>query len=419
VSDRLLTLALALAALVAAWAAFGPRPPPGHDTFARPLSTELRADGLAGAARSLAAAGVPVERLRGRYGTLSEPSAAWPRRGNVLITHLPHLLPVRAREVDLLERWLKDGNALIVVAALADTPGWAAPGASPTGLLADLDALVGLAAVRDAPRRPRPGSALRESLRLPQPARVWLRFGDSPALLAGIPEVVGESDYPSIGWRPSRRAPRVTFGRTGPDDSSGAGVWLLTRGSSRIFVVPLGSAFTNRVIGQGGNAALLDRLLGATLGPGGAVIFDDVHQGAATLYTPAALADDPRLYWTIALAVAVWFVWVLGSQRLAPAPWPQAPPGEDEVVEAAAGLYARELPRGAVAPRMAANLARRLGVPLTAEGVPDWPELRRRRPGASDAIRALERLVARGSAGRRVDVREVRQRILEVEGERR
>src|SRR6202012_5908404 len=50
--------------------------------------------------------------------------------GNVMLTTLPHKLPVRPNEAPQLDAWIERGNTLVVAAALDDTPQWALEGDS-------------------------------------------------------------------------------------------------------------------------------------------------------------------------------------------------------------------------------------------------------------------------------------------------
>jgi hypothetical protein len=105
----------------------------------------------------------------------------------------------------------------------------------------------------------------------------------------------------------------------------------------------LGSLFTNRALGLADNARLLANIVGATVGPHGAVLFDDMHQGLGAAYDPAKFYSDRRLYETIGILAALWLCWVLGATRLQ-LPGLRAPaPREAELVQATGGFLARVL----------------------------------------------------------------------------
>ena len=141
--ERLVTLALALGAL-ALFAAMFLRSASGPGLAGevpRPLTTEHRGNGYFAAMSWLAADGVPAISLRERFGAL-------PRRtdlaksGNLLVVTLPAATEFRTEEFLPLDAWVRAGNTLLVLAALADDPDWARGRA---GLvISDLDLLTGL-----------------------------------------------------------------------------------------------------------------------------------------------------------------------------------------------------------------------------------------------------------------------------------
>src|SRR5207249_3237195 len=104
--------------------------------------------------------------------------------------------------------------------------------------------------------------------------------------------------------------------------------------------------------GLADTARLLANIVGSAVRPGGAVLFDDEHQGLAAAYDPAKFYNDPRLYRTIGVLAAVWLVWVLGGTRLK-LPETRVPaPREAELVRATGGFLARVLRPAAAARRM-------------------------------------------------------------------
>src|SRR6185437_1588271 len=98
---------------------------------AAPLSTERGPEGLAAAAQWLRQAGIPVVSLRDRYSALAGVSS--PGQGNLLITSLPERVPMRAAEQAQLLHWICSGNTLLLLAAIDDTPAWAATGGDAIG----------------------------------------------------------------------------------------------------------------------------------------------------------------------------------------------------------------------------------------------------------------------------------------------
>ncbi len=88
-------------------------------------------------------------------------------------------------------------------------------------------------------------------------------------------------------------------------DSGEGAIWTRPLGSGRIIVSGYGSLFTNRALGLGDNAQLLANIVGANVDEGGAVLFDDVHQGLGATYDPDKFYRDSRLYITIGVLVAL------------------------------------------------------------------------------------------------------------------
>src|SRR5262249_23809450 len=121
----------------------------------------------------------------------------------------------------------------------------------------------------------------------------------------------------------------------------------------------LGTLFTDRALELGDNARLLSNIIGANLGPQGAVLFDDVHQGLGASYDPAKFYRDPRLHMTIGIAAVLWLAWGLGATRLR-VPVQRAPvPREAELVRATGQFLARVLTPAAAARRLFGHFLRR------------------------------------------------------------
>ena len=123
--ERLVTLGLALCALALFYALFLPKPVPADKLPAMPLSTEAGPSGYLAVWRWLKAGRIPVLALHERYDRLNADSARFSSAGNLLLTTLPHKLPVRPGEATELDAWVERGNTLVVMAALDDTPLWA------------------------------------------------------------------------------------------------------------------------------------------------------------------------------------------------------------------------------------------------------------------------------------------------------
>src|SRR6202163_4106999 len=123
--QRALTLVLALAAFGLFYALLFPKPIRIIEPASLPLSTDAGEDGLLAAWRWLQAEAIPVVSLRNRYHQLGANERGGAAAGNVLITVMPQRLAARADEWQPLSHWVEQGNTLLVMAALDDTPRWA------------------------------------------------------------------------------------------------------------------------------------------------------------------------------------------------------------------------------------------------------------------------------------------------------
>src|SRR3974390_2706655 len=94
---------------------------------ALPTTVERRGNGLAGASSWLAAEGIRTLSLRERFDTLAK-RADLPAAGNLLIVTVPAATRIGTAETRSLARWSRDGNTLLVLAALADRPAWSVSG---------------------------------------------------------------------------------------------------------------------------------------------------------------------------------------------------------------------------------------------------------------------------------------------------
>ncbi|HEU4517139.1 MAG TPA: hypothetical protein VFR77_07540, partial [Steroidobacteraceae bacterium] len=189
--------------------------------------------------------------------------------------------------------------------------------------------------------------------------------------------------------------------------------WLTWHGDGTILVSAYGSVFTNKMIAQGDNAKLLANSVGHLLGPGGHVIFDDLHQGAASLYDEEAFFGDPRLHASFWWIIGLWLLWVLGSTRLPPPAAPPQPMRERTFLAAAGNLFARTVDRRRAAERMFANFfndqRRAIGEPVN--GQPLWDWLRAFGAVPKPDIDRLARIHADVAAGKRVDLLELHNRL--------
>ena len=335
--------------------------------------------------------------------------------GNVIIVTLPVAAGYRSEEFRALDRWIRAGNTLWVLAALSDQPDWAYG----LGGLAssDLNLLTGL---QFQPARSLAAGSPSVDSPFIEPQSAFLVPNRPHAYFSGVRAAVALSDFPRQSW--AVILPNEGFVLAlAHDRSSGGGVmWTRQLGEGRVIVSGFGSILTNRALGLADNARLLANILGAHLGPGGAVLFDDVHQGLSAAYDPAEFYRDRRLYYTLAILAAVWLSWVLGSTRLAVPFVRESVPREDELVRAAGGFFARVLKSDAGARRIFELFFRRLydRVPRAREagGLP-WNYLERHAQIARADVQQLKEWHARMLASQPVPLASLHNLILRIDGQ--
>ncbi|HYP65475.1 MAG TPA: DUF4350 domain-containing protein [Steroidobacteraceae bacterium] len=444
--ERLTTLACALGALLL----IGTLLLRGDTGAARraspPTTLEHSDNGLLGARTWLQGEGVRTLALRERFGALLQ-QARLPRSGNLLIVSLPAVTAFRSDEALAIDRWIRDGNTLLVLAALRDRPGWAP---YPFMMANDLQLLTELSVApapeqreRSPPRRPAgPSAADRRERGSRPPAAAPQRTASgaerlarlatelsSPELSAlvpnrahpyfsGVTRVEALSDYAPLGYRVT--VPRDGFVLSLAHEQGNAedALWVRPHAEGTIIVSGFGSLFSNRALGRADNARLLANLVAASVGADGVVVFDDEHQGLSDTYDPARFYRDRRLYGTLAVIAAVWLSWVLGATRLHAPIVRSVAPREAELVRTT-GLYlARVLRPAAAARRLLEQFLQRVGT-TTGAGAADparlweWLENHPRLPRAQ--VQQLREWYAAAGANRNVPLIRLHNLILSTE----
>lgn len=319
-----MTLGLAIGALFMCYALFLPRPSAERQVAPRPLSTEAGQSGYQAAWRWLQAEHFSVSALHERFGRLNDGNLS--KQGNVLLTTLPHELPVQPAEAAQLDAWVERGNTLVVAAALDDTPQWAGEGSvSSARLVKDVERITRLNFDTDdvkskSARAPDPGRSLKSALSaLAQPKVISIEPRASHALMHDIHSLRVVSDLPASRWHAMSTGNSAVLQVAQAESGAGA-VWIRRQGKGQVITLAVAGLFSNRDIGSADNARLLSNIVAWSLQPGGSIIFDDMHQGAVGYYDAKAFYADPRLHRTLLWFVLLWLVFVLGVQRLRVAP---------------------------------------------------------------------------------------------------
>jgi len=435
--DRFITLTCALGALLLFGTLFWHGGTLSEPEVSLPSTAERGDNGLLGALRWLQQEGVPTLSLRERFGTLEhrhELSAA----GNLLIVTLPASGHVRNDEVVALDRWIRAGNTLLVLAALSDRPGFAQ---QPRTLYADLQLLTGLsvtheppktsdAAPKGAPGAPgKPTARAKDEARralarmveeLSEPQRRTLVPNQPHPYFEGVTSAVAFSDYqPSAS---SVLVPRDGFvlALAHAADSRTGVFWVRPDGAGTILVSGFASLFSNRALPVADNARLLANLIAVTVGPRGTVIFDDEHQGLTAAYDPAKFYRDRRLYATIATLALVWLLWVLGGTQLQMPHAAGGAPRESDLVRTTGLFFARVLQSPVAARRMFEHFFGQLHVAMPPMAAPaaaaPWEWLEKHPRLALADVRQLKQWYADAHAQRRVPLVRLHNLILATEG---
>jgi hypothetical protein len=419
--ERLVTFGLAIAALFLCYALFLPKPPPETGAPPRPLSTDPGAAGYQAAWQWLEAEHIPETALRERFDHLSALKSLR-ASGNVLLTTLPHKLPVRPEEASQLDRWIDRGNTVVVAAALDDTPAWALEGAA--RLVRDLGRLTRLK-VETVDSHQGDGKAATPALSLESAFKalaesrvVSIEPRGAHPLMQDIRALRVASDLPASRWRAT------------PMDSSGvlevaqianggkAAIWVRRQEKGQIILLSVAGLFSNRDIGSADNAKLLANIIGWSLEPGAAVIFDDAHQGAVDYYDAKAFYADPRLHRTLGWLVLLWLVFVLGIQRLKGHPGTRHPADVTAFVSSSGDFFASTLTPVAAGSRLLANffnsINRRIGA--REDGSPAWEWLSAQAAVSRSDIEELQKLRTRIQAGRRFNLSQLQNLLSQLQG---
>jgi len=444
--ERLTTLACALGALLLVGTLLLSGDPLAARHASLPTTIERADNGLLGATSWLRGEGVRTLSLRERFGALTRQPGLAPR-GNLLIVSLPAVTGVSVDEAVALDRWIRGGNTLLVLAALRDRPGWAqfpflmsndlqlltelsvAPlveqraertaerqqAAAPAG---GHDGRAGRAPAARARKDTERESVMALATELRSPEVGTLEPNRAHRYFAGVAQVLAFSDY--TPFANTVALPRDGFALSLAHER-GSGVdafWIRPHGDGTIIVSGFGSLFSNRALGRADNARLLANVIAASVAAHGTVVFDDEHQGLTDSYDPALFYRDPRLYATLAVIAAVWLSWVLGATRLhTPLPR-QLAPREAELVRTTGLFLARVLRPAAAARRLLEQFLQRVSAAVGRDAAEqaqlwEWLERQPRLQGAD--VRQLHAWHRAASAHRHVPLLRLHNLIVRTE----
>jgi hypothetical protein len=420
--ERLVTLGLAIAALFLCYALFLPKPQPQASAASRPLSTEPGPAGYQAAWRWLETEHLPVVALHERFDhLLGGAGRSLPATGNVLLTTLPHKVTVRSEEPSDLDAWVERGNTLVVAAALDDTPAWATE--SSTRLFKDVGRLTRLrfeteAAEKNDKTSP-PGRVLKSALSsLTAPRTIVIEpLGEHP-LMQGIHTLSVVSDLPASRWHATPMDSSGVLQIASMQDGGAAAIWVKRQEKGQVITLAVAGLFSNRDIGTADNAALLANVIAWSLKPGGFVIFDDIHQGAVGYYDAKSFYADPRLHRTIAWLLLLWFIFVLGIQRLKAHANDARPRDITAFLGSSGDFLASSVAPATAGSRLVANffnpIRRRLRLPEN--GGATWEWLASQAGVSAREVAELRELQARMRSGRRFDLPRLQNLLSQLRG---
>jgi hypothetical protein len=195
-------------------------------------------------------------------------------------------------------------------------------------------------------------------------------------------------------------------------------IWLRGQGKGQVVTIAVASIFSNQLIGELDNARLLSNLIAWSVRNGGAVIFDDTHQGSVNYYDAKEFYADSRLHRSLGWIVLLWFVFVLGVQRLRIRSRDWNPIDVTGFVSMSGEFFASTLPPAAAGARLLENffnsIRRRLQ--LQQDGTPVWEWLSTQAGVGFSELSELRRLHDRIRAGRRVDLLRLQNLLSQLQG---
>ncbi len=438
--ERLLTLFAALGTLLFVVVLMLPAAPREEKPVSLPTSVDRGDHGLAVAHDWLKRLHVPVLPLRERYDTLVE-NLDLPETGNLLVISVPQRMAIRHLEGEQLREWVRRGNHVLLLAAFADWPEWvgktrgrfyfyqpfsalelrfsdetadpsknrtgpASPPVTddaPAGDEEDVGDEGAAAALRQLQATLDPeGNAPPVEVTLEPRNRRHPLMRDIRAV--AVERVPGHTEWVKFRGRGGPRSGLVLMRES---ESGAPALWQYRYGEGSILISRHVSVFNNARLGRADNARLLLNLVNYTTRGRGYVIFDDTHQGLASLYDPDAFWSDPRLYRTLGFLFALWVIYIIGhSNRMLVRRRRNAMLRLASHVEAVGGFLARRLTRAAAARRLLHHffnqLRRRLGLPQN--GQPVWEFIERQAKVEPGDAAQLRRFHERAVANKRINL---------------
>lgn len=372
--DRLITLAMGLAALYAVLALFVFDRPPDIRPISFPTTADTGAQGLVALKRWLSEAGIATHSLRLRYDATGALPAG---SGHLLIASSPQRWPVRSKEARALRDWVSRGNTVVMLVARYDAPEWSRE----LGYQDELPRAFGL----DFDRV----ELAEDEASADSAGSTWRTLATTPIVAGRSRRLAVLMSAPEEAWALSSTndAPALVLAQVAPQ--GWPAIWRFPQSRGTVIVSAYADLFGHTALGREDNARFMAELVQAHVAPHGVILFDDMHLGLSELYDPRAFVADPRVRATAAFLVALWFLYLVGrGARLGPLARGQRLPRAVDFVHAVGGLFARRLTRQAALAALIRNFFNdvRARHALPRNGAPVWDVL------ARDARIAPERL---------------------------
>ena len=357
--------------------------------------------------------GVPVYRLRRRYGELGRLNGL-AKSGNLLVVTLPQIKPARDNELDRLLAWVGRGNNLLVVAASGDYQ------------LLNYDIRYQYN-TNEFLRRfgfhlqyvPLGKEEIKKNKSLENLGKLAENLSNErsvelvPVGTSGLTKGVGHvlvkapRRFAAVSMLTSAPVNRASLALLESHKKSQPAFWEIRYKRSRIWFSRFAFLFSNSQLAKADNARLFANLVSASLSGEGRVIFDDMHQGNTELYDEHAFFHDSKLHNTIWFIFAFWVLYIVGhTNRIAPVPRPVTKTRAADFVYAMANLFARRLNRVASAELLFSHFFDwiRLKYSLPTNGKPVWQLLERTERIDRDDVAILKRYFSDVQKNRKVNL---------------
>ncbi len=388
--DTLITLAGALLSFIVLVSLMSPQAE--QVVVSRPTTEDAGKHGLKALYRWLAQNDFNIHSLRTPVTRVDQQNL--PASGNLMVVSLPLAREPLDSEWLALNNWIRQGNAMIVLASLYHIPQWskthewsreedikeAISKLTAEEFSLQRDAIEDNEAEFSLLDMQASIQAFKPSAYHLYPAVEHSLFSDVYELESvhtpGLYQYINEhEDMKAAYWTVESEAARLGLRLIYGESQEQTAMWLLPVGEGWIYLSAFPDLLGNGVVKQQDNARWFTNLLSHTVSSGGYVIFDDYHFGLSDLYDPEAFFADDRLHNSLLFIGAFWLVYALGrSPRLAPVRKRTIKPATRDFIEAMAGFFTRRIKQATIAHELAMRLLEDIGMhtQLNGDSIWDW-----------------------------------------------